>query len=191
MFAIARQLSCSSSYPLIRFLPFVLLFSAVDVCVTPPVKLETADRVDLEIVDPTVSPTDFPTGRRTEDPTASAPISSSAPSCDRPYAVVLKLNGDLIFKKDTWDGEKIEYKFTPSAGGVIYVEIFTDLYPGETSWELFNANNDVIGNDYDFTEAYVVYTTMVVRIKAGEKYTFVLSDDEGNGQNMYSAFPCS
>ena len=78
MFAIARQLSCSSSYPLVRFLPFVLLFSAVDVCVTPPVDSETAD--------PTVSPTDFPTGKPTEDPTAKPTEEPTAKPTDDPTA---------------------------------------------------------------------------------------------------------
>ena len=103
----------------------------------------------------------------------------------------LKLNGNPIFEKDTWVGSKIEHVFTPSAA-FMDVEIFTDLYPEETYWELFkNGNDEYIAGAGVFEKAYTKYTTMVVRLKTDQEYTFVLYDIKGNGQSQYCAISCS
>jgi thiol-disulfide isomerase/thioredoxin len=78
----------------------------------------------------------------------------------------------------------------PTSSNIILVEVTTDYYPGETSWEIRDENNVVIESDsyQDGPEAYGgggpdATMTHEYNIDLGSSgcYTFILIDSRGNG----------
>eukprot|EP00548_Thalassiothrix_antarctica_P018334 CAMPEP_0194194308 /NCGR_PEP_ID=MMETSP0154-20130528/75515_1 /TAXON_ID=1049557 /ORGANISM="Thalassiothrix antarctica, Strain L6-D1" /LENGTH=456 /DNA_ID=CAMNT_0038918729 /DNA_START=70 /DNA_END=1436 /DNA_ORIENTATION=+ len=69
---------------------------------------------------------------------------------------------------------------TPCTTPSIEVEVTTDNYPAETSWEITNScNNGVVGSGGDYTEANTIQTYSLCVPQA--QYTFVISDAFGDG----------
>jgi hypothetical protein len=65
-------------------------------------------------------------------------------------------------------------------GGGLTVEILTDEYPEETTWELVNANNQVIATGGPYAQQSTLYTTEVCAPNDA-CYTFIIYDSFGDG----------
>ncbi|MEN9638747.1 MAG: hypothetical protein RLZZ262_615 [Bacteroidota bacterium] len=65
-------------------------------------------------------------------------------------------------------------------GGNIVVEILTDEYPEETTWELINASNQVIATGGPYSDESTLHT-LEVCAPTDACYTFIIYDDYGDG----------
>ena len=62
----------------------------------------------------------------------------------------------------------------------VWVDITTDDYANETSWEILDAAMNVVASDYTFPTDFTTYPTEIVNLPAGN-YTFVVYDSFGDG----------
>ena len=67
-----------------------------------------------------------------------------------------------------------------AAGGGLIVQIETDEYPEETTWEIINASNQVIASGGPYDAQSTIYTTEVCA-PIDACYTFIIYDDYGDG----------
>ena len=103
------------------------------------------------------------------------------------------MDGDLESSDDNID---IEIEFAPESHAYIHVEVNADYYAGETSWDITDANGNIVfegsyqlGNEDDFggggPDANMVHDHFT-ELSEG-CYTFNVYDSYGDGQLGYSS----
>jgi len=102
---------------------------------------------------------------------------------------ITEVNGGVGSLGAIYSGLKTIAKSKAATGSIFRVEIFTDAYPEETSWEILNSSNQVVASGGGYaasTEAIQspdanTKITHEVTLNASDCYSFKLKDSYGDG----------
>ncbi|MFO8086290.1 MAG: choice-of-anchor J domain-containing protein [Bacteroidales bacterium] len=93
-------------------------------------------------------------------------------------------NYDIIaytaYPQDTTHANDTASTTVISADGMVTIEVTTDGYPSETSWELLDQNNQIVAVSPVYEAADSTYTSNIC-LSASDCYTFNIYDSYGDG----------
>ncbi len=110
----------------------------------------------------------------------------NCPTCEIPHPIAAGYSGtgDTIFEvedRDFGSSTTVGFTLTGSAcDQIITVKIYTDSYPGETSWYIEDSSWTTIAMSTYYTDEFTLYSQDVSNLCPGD-YTFVLLDSFGDG----------
>ena len=82
------------------------------------------------------------------------------------------------------DTLRVDLETTPGEGARVVLELLTDSYPDETTWQLLDSNKAIIDQGGPYDSPMTVYTREWC-LDYGQCYTFVLFDSYGDGIDAY------
>ncbi len=118
---------------------------------------------------------------------ANVVVGSVTPTGNTTYSIEIDDTDDNV-SNNTLSQQITE---APSTGNIIKLEVTTDYYPGETSWEIRDGNNAVVesgsyqaGTDDQFgaggPDALITHEYFI-DLGSADCYTFILEDSYGDG----------